>query len=199
MLMQPQSPNPQFDFMLKDQPQPRRSLMPSLPKPAKIALIVVGGIILLIIVYSLLSSRGKGSSQSFIGAAARAQETLRITALAQQQNLQDPQTQALAATVSAALSSDEQQIIGYLANNHIKPSKAQLAAALDRTSDTSLQTAAQNNNLDVAYINYLRGALAHYETDLQNAYKTAGPNGRTVLAGVSESTRTLLDSPPLKA
>src|SRR4051812_1067281 len=108
--MQPQSPNPDFDFMLKDQPQARRSLMPNIPRPAKIALIVAVGIILLIIVTSLFSSRGKGSTQSFVGVAARAQETLRVTAL-EQPKLQDPQTQALAATVSAALSSDEQQII----------------------------------------------------------------------------------------
>jgi hypothetical protein len=197
--MQPQSPNPDFDFMLKDQPV-KKNLLPSinLPKPAKIALIVTGAIVLLIIISSLLSGKSKGANQSFIGAAARAQETLRVTALAQQQKLQDPQTQALAATVSTALSSDEQQIINYLANNHVKPSKLQLAANTDRTTDAALQTAAQNNGLDVAYVNYLRGALTHYEADLQTAYKSAGHKGQTLLSNIEQGTRTLLNTPPIR-
>jgi archaellin len=198
MLMQPQNPDPKFDFMLKDQPPARRSLMPNLPKPAMIALIVIAAIILLIVISSLLSNRGKSSTQPFINAAARAQETLRVTALAKQQ-LHDSQTQALAATVNAALGSDEQQIINYLANSHITASKTQLAAVLDRTADTSLQTAAQNNNLDSAYVTYLQAALTKYESDLENATKSAGPNGRKVLLSASQSTHTLLNSPPLKA
>jgi hypothetical protein len=196
--MQPQSPNPDFDFMLKDQPQARRSLMPNIPRPAKIALIVAVGIILLIIVTSLFSSRGKGSTQSFVSLAARAQETLRVTAL-EQPKLQDPQTQALAATVSAALSSDEQQIISYLAQNHIKASKVQLAALTDKTTDASLQTAAQNNNLDSAYVSYLRDSLTRYQTDLQNANKSAGQNGQALLFAINQSAQTLLKTSPIKS
>ena len=200
MLMQPQSPSPNFDFMLKENQPGKRSLpMPNLPKPAKIGLAVVGAIILLIIVSSLLSGRNKGSTQPFVGVLARATETLRVTTLVQQQlTLQDPQTQALAATVSAAIASDKQQIASYLAKNHIKASTSQLAVDTDKSTDTSLQTAAQNNGLDAAYVSYLKDALAKYETDLQTAYKTAGVNGQKLLTGSFESTRTLLNSAPIK-
>jgi hypothetical protein len=197
--MQPQNPDPKFDFMLKDQPPARRSLMPKLPKPAMITLIVIAGIILLVAISSLLSKRGKSSTQPLISAVARAQETLRVTALAQRQQLHDPQAQALATTVNAALSSDEQQIENYLASSHTTVSKAQLAAVLDRTADASLQTAAQNNNLDSAYVSYLQGALTKYESDLENASKSAAPNGRKILLSASQSTLTLLNSPPLKS
>lgn len=197
---EPKSPNPDFDFMLKDQAKARRGLpMPNLPKPAKIALAVVGVLILLIIISSLLSGRNSGSSQAFADVLARGQETIRVTQVAQQLNFQNPQTTALAATVSAAISSDSAQVTTYLAKNHIKLSSAQLAADKDSSTDASLQTASQNNNLDGAYVTYLQGALTKYEADLQTAYKSAGPNGKKLLQTVFDSASTLLSTPPLKS
>jgi hypothetical protein len=200
MLMQPQSPNPNFDFIMKDnQPAKRGPGMPNLPKGAKIALAAVGGIIILIIISSLISGRNKGSSQGFVGVLARGTETLRVTGVAQQQlHLQDPQTQALAATVSAALGSDQKQISAYLAQNNVKVSKLQLAADTDKSTDASLQAASQNNGLDAAYVNYLKTALTKYQADLQSAYSKAGPNGKRILVTSSESVRTLLNSAPFK-
>jgi hypothetical protein len=200
MLMQPKSPSPDFDFMLKDNKPAKRPLpIPNLPKPVKIALAVLGILILIIFALSLLSGRKNGGSQSFINVLARAQETLRVTTLAQQLKLQDPQTQALAATVSAALSSDEKQFTSYLATGHTKVSKAQLAADTEKTTDVSLQAASQNNSLDTAYANYLRNALAKYQSDLQAAQSSAGPNGQKLLTGSIESTRAIMNSAPLKS
>jgi len=198
--MQPQSPDPNFDFMLKDQQPAKKSLLPSLnlPKPAKIALAVVGVIIVLVVISSLLSGRKSGSTQGFINVLARGQETLRVTALVQQLNLQDPRTQALAATVSAALTSDKTQITSYLAKNKTKASTAQLAIDTDKSTDSSLQSASQNNGLDATYVNYLKTALGKYETDAQTAYKSAGPNGQKLLTDAFDSASTLLSAPPLK-
>jgi hypothetical protein len=200
MLMQPQSPNPNFDFMLKDQPKPKRSLMPNLSKPLKIGLAVTGGIILLIIISSLLSGRNNGASQPIIGALARGQEILRVTALLQQPPLQlrDPQTQALSATVSSSLSSDQQQLVSYLAKNHTKVNTVQLAADVNKSTDASLQSASQNNNLDSAYITYLKSNLGTYQTDIQTAYKSAGSNGKALLQKSFDSVNTILSSPQLK-
>jgi hypothetical protein len=200
--MQPQNPNPDFDFMLKNNQAPKKRLpLPSLnlPKPAKIALAVVAGIFVLIIISSLLSGRSSGSTQAIINALARDQETLRVTALAQQLNLRDPQTQALAATVNSTLGSDKAQLAGYLAKNKTKISPVQLAADIDKTSDTSLQSASQNNGLDAAYVSYLKVSLTKYETDLQTAYNSAGPNGKTLLSNAFDSTKALLNSAPLKS
>jgi hypothetical protein len=200
MLMQPQSPNPNFDFMLKDQPKPKRSFMPNLSKPLKIGLAVAGGIILLIIISSLLSGRNNGASQPIIGALARGQEILRVTALLQQppMQLRDPQTQALSATVSSSLSSDQQQLVSYLAKNHTKVNTVQLAADVNKSTDASLQSASQNNNLDSAYITYLKSNLGTYQTDIQTAYKSAGSNGKALLQKSFDSVNTILSSPQLK-
>ncbi len=200
--MQPQSPDPNFDFMLKENqaPKKRLPLLPlNLPKPARIALAAIAGLFVLIIVVSLLSSRSNSGFKDFSGVLARCQETLRVTAAAQQLNLQDPQTQALAATVTSALTSDKTQMTKYLSQNHHPISTTQLAADLNKSTDAAFQSAAQNNGLDTAYVSYLKDNLARYETDLQTAYKTAGPNGKALLSNAFNSTKALLDSPPLKS
>lgn len=199
--MQPQSPNPDFDFMLKNNQQPSRGQWLShLHGRTKVTLGVIGAIIILIVVFALLAGRNSGGTQPIINVLARAQETVRVTNLTQQQlHLQDPQTQALAATVFSSLSSDRQQLIKYLATNHTKVSSSLLAADIDKSTDSSLQSASQNNNLDAAYIVYLKDSLAKYENDLQIAYKSAGPNGKKILSDAFDSTKALLNSPPLKS
>jgi len=198
MLMQPTSPDPKFDFMLKNNQQTKRRLpLPTLPRPAKIILTVVAVIFLLILASSLLSGRGGGGTKDIISAMARGQETLRVTQIIQPQ-LQDPSAQALAATASSSLASDQQQLKAYLATNHTKIGTAQLAADTDKTTDASLQTALQNNNLDTAYVAYLKTSLNEYQTSLQTAYSSAGTKGKVILKAAFDSTGTLLASPQLK-
>jgi hypothetical protein len=199
--MQPTSPDPKFDFMLKNNAQPKRGLaLPRMSKPVKIILGAIVAVILLVIISSVLSGHKGGATKQITAALARGQETLRVTQLSQQQfKFQDPTTQALAATVSSSLASDQQQLVAYLAKSHIKVSKLQLAADGDKNTDASLQTASQNNSLDSAYTSYLKDSLAKYQTDLQAAYATAGPNGKAILKSAFDSTAVLLGSAPLKS
>jgi len=62
-----------------------------------------------------------------------------------------------------------------------------------------MQDASQNNQLDDAYKNYLKQALPKYQTELQSAYKSAGPNGKELLKDAFDSTATLLANAPLKS
>jgi hypothetical protein len=198
--MQPASPNKDFDFMLKNNQQAKRSLpMPNIPKPAKIGLAVVVAIFLIIIVSSFLSGRKNGNTALTVGVLARNEETLRVTTFVQKLPLQDSQTQALAATAYNALLSDNAQLTSYLARNKVKTSTAELAVDTDKSSDAALQTASQNNGLDAAYVSYLREALGKYQNDLVTAYKSAGPNGKKILSDAYESTKVLLATPPLKS
>jgi len=198
--MQPQSPNPDFDFMLKNNPQPKSGLsLPAMSKPVKIAALAIIAILLLIVISSTLSSHKGGGTKSVITAVAREQEILRVTQLVQtQQTLRDPGTAALAATVSSTLTSQQAQLLNYLATGHTKPSKAQLTADTDKTADAQLQSASQNNQLDDAYKNYLKQALTRYQIELQAAYKVVGPNGKVLLKDAYASNNTLLSNAPLK-
>lgn len=186
--------------MLNSQPKQHRGLsIPSLPKPAFIALAVILVVILLVVISSVLSGRKAGKFQPFADVTARSQETLRVTSEAQQLQLQDSQTQVLAATVASALASDKQQIITYLEANHDKLSAKALGADNNKATDAIMQSAAQNNGLDSAYVTYVRTALSTYESDVRTAYSTAGPRGKDLLNSISVSVTTLLNSPPLKS
>ena len=199
--MPPKSPNPDFDFILKNDQSARRRLpLPTLnlPKPAKITLSAVAALFILIIIYAALSGRGSGNRQSIIAAIQRGQEIIRVTGVVDQQ-LQDPGTQALAATVSNTLSSEQKQLTDYLATSHTSVSSSQLDADTDKSTDSSLQSAAQNNNLDVAYVSYLQAGLSKYSSDIQTAYKSAGPNGRQILNDAYNSVQVLVAAPPLKS
>ncbi|MBX4188883.1 hypothetical protein KW792_02175, partial [Candidatus Saccharibacteria bacterium] len=82
--------------------------------------------------------------------------------------------------------------------NNTKVSPVALAADNDKTSDTSLQTAAQNNGLDAAYVAYMKNALSKYQNDLKVALVSSGPKGKQILSDASVSVTALLNSPPLK-
>jgi hypothetical protein len=199
--MQPQNINSQLDSMLKsNQPAKQRRLpIPNLPKPALIGIVFVLIVIVLIIISSFLSGRKSGYSQPIIASLARGQEALRVTQAAQKLNLKDPATQSTAATVATALLSDQQQLLSYLHNNKIKVSDAQLLLDTDKSIDEQLQTAVQNNNLDQAYIDYLKKYLPVYQHDLQVAYNVApGPKGRIILKSAFDGEATLLTNAPLK-
>ena len=199
MLMQPQSPNPDFDFMLKNQAQAKRKLgLPAFSKPVKIGLAVVVAIILLIGLSSVFLKSG-GAPAGLTGALARGAEIQRVTAEVQQLNLQDPSTQALAATVATSLASDQTQFQLYLAKNKSKVSAAQLAADVDKLTDAQMQSASQNNNLDQTYVAYLKQALTQYQSDIQTAYGKAGPNGKVILKNSFDGVSALLSAPPLKS
>jgi hypothetical protein len=197
--VQPQNPNPDFDFMLKNQPQAKRTLgLPALSKPMKIGLAVVGAVIILIGL-SAIFSRGGGVSSAIAGVLARGAEIQRITAEVQQLTLQDPATKALAATVATTLNSDQVQLVQYLKSNKSGVSPAQLAVDTDKSSDGVMQSASQNNNLDQTYVTYLQQGLAKYRSDLQSAYDASGPKGKAILKSSFDGVNTLLTTTPLKA
>jgi hypothetical protein len=198
--MQPQSPNPDFDFMLKNQPQAKRGL--PMAGSSKIVKIIIGVVaaVLLLVIFSSLSGRKSGGTQDMVGAVARNQEILRVTQLAQTQfQLLDPGTQALAATVSSSLTSDQQAMVKYLASSKTKLSKLQLAADTDKSTDAQLQSAQQNNQLDSAYQSYVKSALVKYQNDLQTAFKSLGPKGQAIVKNAYQSASVILNSAPLKS
>jgi len=197
--MQPTSPDGQFDFMLKNNPPPNSGFLPNIPKIVKIVAIAIIGVMLIAIIASVFTGRSNVASQPIINSLSDGQEILRVTTLTDSQlPLQDPTVQALAATVSSTLTSDQSSLNDYLAKNGVKISKLELSAKTNKTTDAQLQSASQNNNLDSAYQNYLKDSLAKYALSLKTAYKVSGPKGQELLKKAFDSTTVILTSPPLK-
>lgn len=198
--MQPQnspSPSPQYDFILNDQKQPAKSkwgFLKNLPKPA-LMLVALSALLIVILVVAALS-QGSNQTQPLISAAARAQEISRISKLAGAQT-KDPATMALAATAGSVLGSEQSQLSDYLKATGTDVSSADLLAYQDKNTDGQLTKAAQENKLEQTYASFLKENLTKYKTDLQNASKSAGKNGQTLIDASLKSTDTLLSAPQL--
>lgn len=196
--MQPQSPsgpNPQFDFMLKDQGKQRRSLPSfSLPKPVLISACTVVVIIILVVLFSLLSGSKNKDTNQITSLMAEAQEISRASGLINQQS-KDANVTALASTVSTALSSQQAQLSNYLTSTGHKVDAKLLSADQNTGTDTLFQTAAQNNNLASTYNNYLKQNLTNYKTMLANEYNsTPSKTLKDILNNAAASINTILSS-----
>lgn len=197
--MQPQSPNPQYEFIFKDQAQPKKSFgLPNLPSGVKITLGIVIGLFLVVILYVVLFSNKGGKSTPLMGVMGRAQEIARVSDMLQQQS-KDEDTVNLAATAEISMSSDQAQLTSYLKKNHQKVNTSQLLVYKDTKTDSEVQAAAQNNTLESYYQSYLKKQLDSYHTALAEAYSTAGPNAKLILQKSNDSVETLLSLKQLKS
>lgn len=195
--MQPQNPNPNYDFILKDAPAPKSSILPKNPIVILIGIVILG--MLLVLVYGVLSSNKGSGTNSFIDSVGQAQEISRVSQL-EQPNIKDPNISALAATATAATSSEQAQLSNYLTSHKVKLDPKKLALYKNSSTDTQLSAAAQTNSLDQAYANYLKGALNKYATSLQNSYAaTKNNDARAMLSNAFNSTQTILNSAQLKS
>ena len=158
---------------------------------------VVGGLFVLVILYSLFLGGKATNSDQLTAVAARAEEIARVSALVQSGS-HSADTQGLAATTGAVMASQEQQVQAYLATNKTKVDKNKLAARLDKSTDAALATALQNNNYDQTYFDYLKANLTSYQNDLTTAYKGAGKKAQAILDMAYASVQALRSAPQLK-
>lgn len=199
-----QNPSPSqpgdFDFMLKQEPQQKKrfGLPGGLGNPAKLLIAAVGALIIALIAAMVLGG-GENNSEQVLGLMAQNQEIVRVSQL-QDQKFRDETTRGLSATTQSAMNSQKLQLGNYLSSAGVEYGAQQLAANLDTSTDTELQTAAQNNNLDGAYVSYLKNSLTAYLNSLTAAYQTTQSQSlKSTLESAFNSVQTLLKSPQFKS
>jgi hypothetical protein len=197
----PPEPTGQYDFILKDKPKPKKSLVPNLtnlPRSIRLAIaIILGSVVIVILFLSVFGNRAAGSDK-LVKIVAQAQEIVRVdTVAAKQAKSSNLTTLNLVSTSSVILASQQTELTQYLKKNNIKISKAKLNSYLNKNTDAQLKSASQNNNFDEAYLSYLKKQLSSYQATLQIAYKGTGKNGKVILSKDFDSIKTLLKSPQL--
>src|SRR5579884_2289586 len=119
------SPQPQsYDFILNPQKPPRRPLFSgSASLPVRIA-IVVGGLLILLIIFTIFKNllAGKPKLDSMVTVAQDQQEMIHLSANNNQLQNLSTASQDLAATAQLSLNSAQDQLITYMQNNHFKVS-----------------------------------------------------------------------------
>lgn len=167
--------------------------------PKKAIIMAVGLVFVVIIGLVVFSSLSKDSGpvNNLTALAGTSAEIARVSDLVVQQS-KDADAQSLAATTSAALTSQSTQLGSYIAKSGVVIDPKVLALYTDVKIDADLEAAAVNNQLEATYYSYLNNKLTSYLSKLQALSATKSPTLLTILEDSYDSTQTILDAPQLK-
>jgi hypothetical protein len=192
------APQPNFDFIMKEEPKPQRSMkLPSnIPKPVAIGGIVVVGLFLFIIVASIFG--GGSDSTTEIYKLMSDASVIGTTSEDATTTATSTDTKSLAVTTTQTMASQQQQFQTYLATQKVKYNSKLVRTQPDLTTTTALKNSQQNNTYDQTYLNYLKTGINSYQVDLKTAYGKAGPKLKVIINDAYASNTVLLSSPGLK-
>jgi hypothetical protein len=201
----PTGPNsPDYNFIMEPPKPPRRG--PSLPGfgsgsslIVKIG-VVLGGLLVLIVIFSIAKNllAGPGNTPALTSVVQSQQDMIHILTNGagsqnQQQAVLSDSTQNFASTASLSLTSAQQQLLTYMANNGKKVNAKKVTASIDTSTDQQLAAAAANSTYETTFKQVMQTELTNYEKALQAAYKqTTGPRGRKLLSDEFNGAQLLL-------
>jgi len=147
------------------------------------AILAVAGLAVLVIGAAIAISAlaPKGSVPGMTSIAERQQELIRVsTAAVQQAGSSD--TKNFVTNLELDVTSDQQQILGYLGAHGTKINSKVLGLDQSAQTDTQLADAATANNYDSAVVQNLTGQLQTYKNLAQSTYnQTTNHDARTLL------------------
>jgi hypothetical protein len=184
---QPQAPPPHqpYDFIMNPASAPKAPLLPGGNSLLKRVLVVGGGLVLLLIVFSILKGvLGGGSNlQSYVGIAQDQQGIIHIVNAATQQKDLSQNSLNFATTAQLSLSSAQSDLVDYLGKNGQKLDRKQLNLGVSTALDKQLGAAIVASTYEQTFREVMQNKLTEYMSDLQKAFgQSKGKNGRTLLS-----------------
>ncbi len=160
-----------YDFILNQGQKPKRSLGGS-SKQVRIIMVAVGFFALLVgilVVFSIISSAGKGSTDNLVKLAQQQTEIARVAAIGVEKG-GSSDTKNLAITTQLSLKTSAANTIALLSKQGHKVKEQTLALAQNSQTDTQLDSAAASNTFDETFTKLIKAQLASYRTTLQNDF-----------------------------
>ena len=188
--------NNPYGFIMDAPHKPKKSLLPSGNSAKSRLLVVLGGLFVLFVVFSILMPLIFGSKDNSTtqlkSLAAEQQEIVRVATLGVQGAF-DPALTSYAQTTKLTVQSQQNEVLGYLASHKIKIAPKLLTAVLNSKTDTALIEAKASNRYDEIFSTTIKSELATYAGNLQTAYKNAGnPKSKAMLARDYNNVQLLL-------
>lgn len=196
---QPGSPAPRsnpYEFITNPSQPGKRPSLGGNPLLKRVMVVVGGAVILMIIVSIAISLLGSGGTNidALKSLTAKQQEIVRVADMGVGK-AQDINTRSLALTAKLSASTQQQELLAYLEQQDVKPTKLELASEEDSDTDTALETAATSNRFDEAFNQILIELLTDYANSLSSTYEaTSGENAKAVLSQSYASIATLLNA-----
>jgi len=179
MLMPPQNPNPDYNFIMDNSRPAKKSLIPkgnSLLQRILIFTVLAGLLITIgVAVFSFIFS-GSDNTDKLVNIAAQQTELARVAAIGEKEAV-GVDAKNLASTVSLSLISGQQQLVEVIKKQGRKIKPEELNAAKDTKTDQQLTAAGQSNRFDETFTEIMQTGLVNYQKDLNEAYNAS--NSRT--------------------
>jgi len=190
---QPPAPGSEYEFIVNPQVPKKTGPAISLPLLSGInptlsrIIIAAGGLVLLLIVFSVLKGllTSPPANMALLTSVAQdQQEIIHLTnsATEQQQTPVSTTNKNFAATAQLSVLSSQASLVHYMALNGKKVNLKILSLKINPALDNRLTTAAAATTYDQTFQEIMNNQLTNYIGDLQQAYQqTRGKNGRALL------------------
>ena len=193
--VQPPAPQHDYQFIINP-PAAQKGARFSLPggSLARRLVIALGGLLVLIIVFSLVKSLF-GSNTNFTPYITVAQDQQAIIHLSSNASLQpglNITNRNFAITAKLSLTSDESQLITYLKNSHQKVGSKTLNQKISLNLDSQLTAATSNSTYDTTFQQIMQSQLNNYIQALKKAYTGSGNKGKALLSSEYNGAQLLL-------
>jgi hypothetical protein len=180
--MEPQHPA-NYDFIINPE-KPQRGLVAPTSLKQRV-LILGGGLVLLLVIGSFVMQLLKGSDNTkpaLVSVLQQQQELLHLTQDTPTQTGVSPSNSSAAITIQLSIGSEQQELLTYLKQNHIKVSAKDIALGISAKTDADIKTAIDGGNYNTVLHSTLIDKLTSYRQYLVRAYSTAkGARGRALL------------------
>jgi hypothetical protein len=183
----PASPDQAYSFIMEPEKQPKQFFLGGLfsgKSMAVRAVIIVGGLIVLLIVFSLLRGllSNKPDLTTYLGVVQQQQELLHLTSNTSAQAGMSTGNLNSAATIQAAVATSQSDTIKYMAENGKKIKDKELNVKVSLDTDNKLKDAQSAGNFNQVYRDALETELNNYNVALNAAYSHApGPKGKALI------------------
>lgn len=183
-----------YSFILQSQKPAKQFSLPGRSLAQRIAL-SAGGLLLLVIVFSLIKGAFGGSPDlaPVVATVERQQELLHVMTSAVQQQSISPTNKNFALTAQLSLGSAQANLLKYLSANGTKVKDKQLTSKISSSVDTSLTTAVANSSYNQVFQTTMQAQLNGYIQGLKQAYnQDKGAKGRALLKDDYNQAQLLL-------
>lgn len=172
---------PGYEFITSpNKPQTTRG--PS--SPVKRALVVLGGLLVLLILFVFIKSllSGGGNKPQLLSVVQDQQELIHLSTASQQETTLSITNKNFAVTAELGLTSDQSKLLHYASKDGLKLNKKLINRKVSLAVDKQLADASAASTYDTAFRTIMQTKLSVYQSDIKQAYaKTKGRTGRALL------------------
>lgn len=194
MLMPPNQQN-QYDFILNDNQKPKRGLKFGNSTGSRIAIIIIGIILIIIavsVINSFLGKESKAHTQQLTEVAKAQSEIIRVSTLAAK-DAKDPKTRNYALNTKLSVQSSQIEVKKLLNARGVKDKglNKKLGASKNTKNDDTLKEGSLNNRYDETFVAIINQQLADYQKLTQAAFESGNSKEKKALTAAFENAGRL--------